>query len=51
MKEPGKKSIDSGLEGIVDRYPELAIPLKHVKYNDRIRYKKRPKRKFRMNSY
>lgn len=51
MKEPGKKNTDTGLEGIVDRHPELAIPLKHVKYLDRIRYKKRPKRKFALRSY
>ena len=32
MKEPGKKNTDTGLEGIVDRYPELTIPLKLVKF-------------------
>ena len=51
VKEPGKKNTDTGLEGIVDRHPELAIPLKHVKHIDRIRFKKRPKRKFALRSY
>ena len=51
-KEPGKKNTDNVLDGILDRYPELTIPLNHVKYPDRIRYKKRPKRKISTrNSY
>ena len=51
VKEPGKKNTDTGLEGIVDRHPELAIPLKLVKFPDKIRYKKRPKRKLALRSY
>ena len=50
-KEPGKKNTDCVFDGIFDRYPELTIPLKLVRYPVGIRYKKRPKRKFRMNSY
>lgn len=51
MKEPGKKNTDLLIKGIVDRHPELAIPLNHVKRSDRIRYKKRPKRKFALRGY
>lgn len=50
-KKPGKKIIDLDFRGIVDRHPELAIPLIRHKHEDRIRYKKRPKTKFRTNSY
>ena len=51
-KELGKKNTDNVLNGILDRHPELTIPLKYVKYPDRIRYKKRPKRKISTrNSY
>ena len=50
-KEPGKKNTDSVFDGIFDRYPELTIPLKHVKYPVSIRYRKRPKRKIKLRSY
>ena len=49
--KPGKKSIDLDFRGIADRHPDLAIPLMHYKYEDRIRYKKRPKPKFKLGRH
>ena len=50
-KELGKKNTDSVFNGVFDRYPELTIPLWHVKYPVKIRYRKRPKRKIKLRSY
>ena len=48
----GKRNIQTVFDGILERHPELTIPLKYVKYPDRILYKKRPKRKISTrNSY